>query len=197
MVPGVHRCAGWVCPDLLACVRHAEALPARSALLDAPRAILQVVCWGSDAAPDEDIPHWPPPYREPSKLRMQHCLPTAVLPYTAAAQPGAPPSFEALLTEGMRTMGSSRPTRSSSAGRRPDSIRMPPGKAIRTFGGGGAAHSQRLQARTVGLHEDILLAEARLGRLREMRLDSIDPARSAPWVQRALARMPTPRRGVV
>ena len=120
-----------------------------------------------------------------------------MLPYTAAAQPGVPPSFDQLLTEGVRTLGSSRPTSSSSAGRRPASIRMAAGQAIRTFGGGGAAHSQRLQARTVGLHEDILLAEARLGRLREMRLDAIDPARSAPWVQRALSRIPGPPRGVV
>ena len=40
----------WVCPSLMAVTEHAQKLPVRSVLLDAPRAILRVAGWNEHGA---------------------------------------------------------------------------------------------------------------------------------------------------
>ena len=101
-----------------------------------------------------------------------------------------PHAHARLLTDGVRRLGRRPASGGGGAGRRPPALRMSAGAAIRTYGGGGAAQGHRLQALTVGLHEDVLYAEQRLRQLQSLQLASIDPAQSPAWVRRALARMP-------
>ena len=164
----------WVSPNLLACIQHAAELPSRSALYDAPRAILQVLGWGGESS-------W-----KRNKLRVAKCIPMAVLPYSAAAQQGIPTSQVPLLVDGIATLGS-RPA--SAPPSRPAVLQLSAGAAHRMYGG-GHAQGQRMQAMTVALHEEVLYAEERLRRLQNMRPPSglRKQANLAPWVQRALNR---------
>ena len=181
----------WVCPDLLAVVQHSTTLPSRSALLEAPRAILQCAGWNA-AGQAPRVPRSHAAMHSTTKLLVTHVMPLAVLPYTAAAQPGVPAAEHAFLSDGVATLSSTvRTGRPQSApAPRPPAMQMPPGAALRTFGGGNA-QAQRLQATTAGLHEDVMLAQARLNRLRAVNTVSVVPADGRPpsaWIQRALAR---------
>ena len=164
----------WVSPNLLACIQHAAEFPSRSALYDAPRAILQVLGWGGESS-------W-----KRNKLRVAKCIPMAVLPYSAAAQQGIPTSQVPLLVDGIATLGS-RPA--SAPPSRPAVLQLSAGAAHRMYGG-GHAQGQRMQAMTVALHEEVLYAEERLRRLQNIRPPSglREQANLAPWVQRALNR---------
>lgn len=180
----------WVCPDLLAVVEHAAMMPSRSALLQAPRAILQLAGWNAAG----QAPRMPRGHAAGIKLLVQHVMPIGVLPYTAAAQPGVPPAEHAFLSGDIAMLSSSMRGRPQSApAPRPPAMQMSAGAANRTFGA-GAAQAVRLQAQTASLHEDIMMAEARLARLRAVNTVSVDtgadgaPRPQRDWVRRALAR---------
>jgi hypothetical protein len=167
----------WVCPDLLSVVQHSARLPSRSARLGAPRAVLQVSGWDDPEFVRPSTPGARGAIR--TKRLVSHVMPLAVLPYTAAAQPGTPVGQEEMLAGGI-TSG----TRPRSAPRPPE-ISMAAGRALRIYGG-GEAQAQRLQAQTIGLHEDVLLAEARLRHISAS--VTVDISHPSPWVRRALAR---------
>lgn len=181
----------WVCPDLLQVVRHSSTLPSRSARLHAPRAILQVLGWNSGGvAPTVSPAHG----SQASKLLVSHVHPVAVLPYTAAGQPGTAAGQEEALSDGIATLSSNFGSRPRSAPPpRPPELQVTSGQAARTYGG-TLERGQRLQAMTAGLHEDVLLASARLQRIQS--INGGAAARSAgagdgvqrDWVRRALAR---------
>ena len=166
----------WVCPDLLTCVQHAASLPSHAALFAAPRAIMQVRCWG--VAPTRVHAD------TATKVCFAHCLPIALLPYTAAAQPNTPAGDDLTDSE-VRALNDEGPATAPPA--RPSMLRLSAGEAARRYGSDGGI---RLQAMTVGLHEDVLYAEARLARIRAMSFDNrADQGEDPPaWVQRALAR---------
>ena len=65
---------------------------------------------------------------------------------------------------------------------------MSAGRAARVYGG-GEAQAQRLQAATAGLHEDVMLAEMRLERIRSVNNVSAPQAQPSAWMLRALARI--------
>ena len=126
----------WVCPDLLAVVQHATTLPSRSAQLDAPRAILQVAGWNTGGVP----PRMPAGHSQSrSKLLVSHVMPLAVLPYTAAGQPGMG-EHHAFLSDGIAAVSSlvssGRPV--SAPPPRPPSMQISSGEANRTYGAGEA-----------------------------------------------------------
>ena len=70
---------------------------------------------------------------------------------------------------------------------------MPAGRAARIYGG-GEAQAHRLQATTASLHEDVLLAQMRLQRIRSVNIVSA-AAQPSAWIQRALARIGEPIEG--
>ena len=187
----------WVCPDLLAVVQHATTLPSRSAQLDAPRAILQVAGWNTGGVP----PRMPAGHSQSrSKLLVSHVMPLAVLPYTAAGQPGMG-EHHAFLSDGIAAVSSlvssGRPV--SAPPPRPPSMQISSGEANRTYGA-GEAQTRRLQANTAALHEDVILARVRLERLRSVNdvralNDSHSGQPQPQWMQRALARIGGPRAG--
>lgn len=140
----------FVSPDLISVVRHSQVLPSRSARLGAPRVILQVLGWSSGG----NRPATPRNHgSEPDKELVEHVMPVAVLPYTAAGQPGTAPGQEDFLSDSVATL-SSRP--SSAPPPRPPELRMSAGSAARSYGGQAREQAVRLQAATVGLHEDVL-----------------------------------------
>ena len=168
----------YVCPDLLSAVRHGGQLPRRSRRLDARRAILQCLAWNEDGT----VPN--AAHSNALKLRVSHVLPTAVLPYTATAQPYVPEALDSFYSDGIATL-SARPQTAPAAARRPRELTTSAGLALRIYGG-GLGNATRMQAQTASMHEDVLLAEARLARLREIRLGGMTP--STDWQRRALVR---------
>lgn len=186
----------WVCPDLLAVVRHAGTLPSRSARLLAPRVILQVIGWNDPGrAPMASPAH----AASATKLLVSHVRPVAVLPYTAAGQPGTPAGLEDFLADDVAMLSSSERPSTAPPPLRPAELLMRQGEATRTFGG-GLQRAQRLQAATAALHEDVLNAQARLRRVRAIGDvgggggGSTDDSSAAPpppreWMRRALARI--------
>lgn len=171
----------WVCPDVLTCVRHADQLPNAAALGTAPRAIIKALCWGTPPASAH------PP--SASKQCFAHCLPVALLPYTAALQPNTPVGVD-LTGDTVCTLDDPRPN--SAPTPRPPALRLNAGTAARMFGSDGGT---RLQAMTATLHEDVLYAEAQLERLRaisrQARIRSQEPGvdtQRPAWIRRALAR---------
>ena len=131
------------------------------------------------------------------KLLVSHVMPIAVLPYTAAAQPGVPAEQHEFLSSEIATLSSTvrsgRPQ--SAAAPRPAAMQMSSGAATRAFGSGEQA--VRMQAVTAALHEDVMLAEARLQRLRAVNSVSVAGASGengqsrgpSAWQRRALARI--------
>jgi hypothetical protein len=185
----------WVCPDLLAVVQHAGTLPSRSARLNSPRVILQCLGWNDRG----NVPRASPAHASSStKLLVSHVRPVAVLPYTAAGQPGTPAGLEDFLTDDIAMLSSSERPSTAPPPSRPAELLMRQGEATRTFGG-GLQRAQRLQAATAALHEDVLNAQARLRRVRDIgnvgasTTDDESSAAPAPapreWMRRALARM--------
>ena len=157
----------WVCPDLDSLIRHMRRrLPRRSALADAPRVVLRVLGW------DEATP---PVATHPSveKLAVTSVVPTAVLPYSAEGIPDGwtGPQRAAVNGSGARSRPRSAEARMSSAA------------AWRQFGGGGP-QSERMQAITAQLHEDVAEAQARLRTLQAGQ-ESFHHAASG-WVDRAM-----------
>ena len=137
----------WVCPSLLALLLHAAQLPRHSALLDAPRVVLKLRCWNANGSQPK------PSQGNAYKLRCTHVVPVAVLPYGAeplpplAEQPAAPAA----------PLPASRPaTAPAGGGAASLAASLPPGLALRTFG--GYAHwrgSALLQANTTQLEEEV------------------------------------------
>lgn len=179
----------WVCPDLLSVVQHASTLPSRSARLNAPRVILQVLGWNSQGR--EPVVS-PAHAGSTTKRLVSHVRPVAVLPYTAAGQPGTPVGLEDFLTEEVATLSSADRPRTAPAAPRPVQLTMRSGEAARTFGG-TVERAQRLQAMTAALHEDVLNAQARLERVRAVAdvSGTLDDPGAPPrdWMRRALARI--------
>ena len=155
----------FVCPDALSVVRHAPSLPSRCALRDAPRVLLRVLGWNDDGSS-------PVPGVGQRKLAVTHVLPVAVLPYRASTSPPGGVQLHAL-------------GRPHSAGRRPTETAIPPAEAWRRWGG-GQPQSERMQARTALLEEDLLEAAARLERVNGLRLEAVTS--DSAWMRRALAR---------
>ena len=176
----------WVCPDLMAVIQHSNTLPSRSARLRAPRAILQVAGWNrNNIAPPAPPGHG----RSTTKLLVTHVMPLAVLPYTAAQQPGARPDQAEFLSNSIGQLSqtartSGRPISAPAA--RPPSLTIAPGLANRVLG--TAEQAQRLQAQTAGLHEDVMLAEMRLRRLQNVNRVVAPSGEQPEWMRRAVER---------
>ena len=178
-------------PDLESVIRHANHLPVRSLRLGAPRAILQVAGWSnwpSGEAPRAAAAH---AAHSSNKVLISHCCPVAVLPYTAAGQPGTPLGQEDFLADGIATLGSSASERPRSAPR-PPPLAATGSRARRVFGGSSTDNGLRLQAQTAALHEDVLLAQARLRRVSASVTVSSDGRPPSGWMRRALERINVP-----
>ena len=169
----------WVCPDLFSLMVHAAQLPSRSVLLDCPRVVLRCLCWNEDGSPPT------PSRRSALKLRVSHLLPTAVLPYGAEPLPTLAPPTEP-------------PPAVPSGGRRPRSAAsglpsveaMPPGLALRTYGG-GVPRGAMLQAATTRLADDVVQMEATLRSAQQLgasaRGAQAEDRPQSAWMRRALA----------
>ena len=160
----------WVCPDLLAVIRHTRRrLPQRSALISAPRVVIQLLGWNTDGTD---------PRADPAldKLAVTNIVPTAILPYSAAQ--GIPEDWVGPMHATL--LGSPHQPHSA-----PSSRPMSAAIAWRLYGG-GEPQSERIQALTAQLHEDVTEASERLLAARALSLD-VHQSPSA-WVQRALTR---------
>eukprot|EP00966_Prymnesium_polylepis_P116686 2696935-Prymnesium_polylepis.2 len=172
---GVHMQRGtgiFVCAELLSVVRHTrQRLPRRNALLDAPRVILRLLGWNWDGTV---------PAGEPGseKLAVTDVIPIAVLPYSAA-DGGVP---DTIRTQRATVVGALP----GSEGQRPRTAesRLSPGAAWQLYGG-GEPQSERMQAATVRLEEDVVDATERLQQIVSDQQRFV--ARQAPsgWMQRA------------
>lgn len=163
----------WVCPDPFSVVCHArQNLSRRSVLYDAPRAMIRLLGWNSDGS--MPIPREPGPV----KLAVSNVVPIAVLPYSASS-PRVPEALSAATAYSI-------PSRDRSLFQRPRSAEMqvPPGLAFRLYGG-GEPQSERMQAMTLELHEQVREAEERLNSVRSFRVDAVGAPTA--WVQRALS----------
>ena len=172
----------WVSPDLLSVVRHGARLPSRSARLASPRAILKVQGWNAGSTrPVTPAGH----ESSTTKVLVTHVLPVAILPYTAAGQPGTPAGQEHMLSDTIAALVASN-SRPLSTSPRPESLRVSAGLAARRYGG-GEEQALRLQAHTAALHEDVLHMQARLERARGVA--NVSSSAPSGWVRRALGRI--------
>ena len=182
----------WVCPDLLSVIEHSSKLPVQSVRFGAPRAILQVLGWCEDAAslPRAAVAH---AALSSTKKLVTHVCPVAILPYTAAGQPGTVVGQEEMLADGIAALGSSAAAqRPRSAPRRPAQLAATGSVSRRTYGGNALLNGRILQAQTASLHEEVLHAQARLRYVSASVTISSDGRPPSAWMRRALERINAP-----
>jgi hypothetical protein len=168
--PRFLRTGIWVCPTIAEVVSHAQHLPQASALRDAPRAILRLLCWNADGT----TPMYDHSHGSVDKMRATNVMPTALLPFSARSslQPPASGSY-----------GNSTHRRAGVRGPRGVEAQL---DARRTYGTGSRWRT-RMQAQTVQLHEDVALMEERLALTRGVLQTSPSELPEGGWRRRALS----------
>mmetsp|Transcript_33680 Transcript_33680/g.55624 ORF Transcript_33680/g.55624 Transcript_33680/m.55624 type:complete len:227 (+) Transcript_33680:88-768(+) len=173
----------WVSPSIYACVTHARSLPGACALIHAPRVILRVHGWNADGVVRMRS------RGNGNKVRVTSILPSAVLPYSSS--PALPLHIDgtaSIESSGISAVGAVLDRPRSAPGPRPPDTQLSGGAAFRMFG--QSQLSERLQAQTAQLHEDVQDMEAALQDLQQLRssMTAESGQRHGTWVQRALAR---------